>query len=48
MGKWVGVEMSDHLSSFNPGKARKPKGHTAKRRKARKVSDASRHRNRSR
>ena len=48
MGKWVGVEMSDHLSSFNPGKAPKPKDVKAKRRKARKVSDASRTRNRPR
>lgn len=44
MGHWVGVEMSDHLTSFNPKE--KKKDAAERRRKARKTAKASRRRNR--
>ena len=46
MSKWVGIEMSDHLSSLKPAK-QKPKNHRAKALKRRRTASASRRRNRS-
>lgn len=43
MGKYVGIEMSDHLSAAYP--PQKPKGEKEKKRKGRKLARASRRRN---
>lgn len=44
MSKWVGVEMSDHLSKLVPGE--KAKGVWEKKRKRRKLARASARKNR--
>ena len=44
MGHYVGVEMSDHLTSFTPKQEKKDAA--ARRRKARKAAKVSRRRNR--